>query len=41
MYNFLQLSSYEKLELSSKKGNKEAEHILFHLLNDEECNCNN
>ena len=29
------------LELSSKKGNKEAGHILFHLLNDEECNCNN
>lgn len=27
------------LEFSSKKGNKEAEHILFHLLNDEECNC--
>lgn len=28
------------LEFSSKKGNKEAEHILFHLLNDEECKCN-
>ncbi|EEX75175.1 tetratricopeptide repeat protein [Leptotrichia hofstadii] len=27
------------LEFSSKKGNKEAEHMLFHLLHDEECNC--
>lgn len=29
------------LEFSSKKENKEAEHMIFHLLNDEECNCNN
>ena len=31
--------SIQYLELSSKNGNKEAEHILFHLLNDEKCNC--
>lgn len=29
------------LKFSSKKGNNEAEHILYHLLNNEICNCNN
>ena len=29
------------LKFSSKKGNSDAEHILYHLLNNEICNCNN
>lgn len=29
------------LKLAINKGNKEAEHILFHVLNDEVCSCNN
>ena len=29
------------LKLAISKRNKEAEHVLFHVLNDEVCNCNN
>ena len=45
---YLYLNYYENkngaikyLKLAISKGNKEAEHVLFHVLNDEVCNCNN
>ena len=45
---YLYLNYYENkngaikyLKLAINKGNKGAEHILFHVLNDEVCSCNN
>lgn len=45
---YLYLNYYENkngaikyLKLAISKGNKEAEHVLFHVLNDEICSCNN
>lgn len=45
---YLYLNYYENkngaikyLKLAINKGNKEAEHVLFHVLNDEICSCNN
>ena len=45
---YLYLNYYENkngaikyLKLAISKGNKEADHVLFHVLNDEVCSCNN
>ena len=39
--SFSEFNDKAQLKLAINKGNKGAEHILFHVLNDEVCSCNN